>query len=152
MTGTGDYVATNSLVHDSSAQDIVPSFGSNTDNVILRNREYIRDLYCPADANAFAIVDNVPLNPGLLNSFPWLSQVAANYEEYEFLQLAVTFKTTINDSIATNGQVGQVAMATNYNADQDSFGSKEEMVSYSELRICWQVCSKWLCRRNKEGL
>lgn len=79
---------------------------------------------------AFQVVDNIPLNPGLLNSFPWLSQVAANYEEYEFMQLAVTFKSTINPSIATNGQVGQVCMATNYNPDQDAFGSKEEMISY----------------------
>lgn len=114
-----------------NGSDVVPSFGSSTDGIILRNREYVRDLYCPALNNAFQIVDSVPLNPGLLNSFPWLSQVAANYEEYEFLQLAVTFKSTINPSIATNGQVGQVCIATNYNPDQDAFGSKEEMISYS---------------------
>lgn len=106
-------------------------FGSNTEGVVLRNREYIRDLYCPDLNNAFQVIDSVPLNPGLLNSFPWLSQVASNYEEYEFLQLAVTYKSTINPSIATNGQVGQVCMATNYNPDQDAFASKEEMVSYS---------------------
>lgn len=88
-------------------------------------------MYCPITQNAFQLVDQIPLNPGLLNSFPWLSQIAANYEEYEFLQLAVTFKSTINPSIATNGQVGQVCIATNYNADQDGFGSKEEMISYS---------------------
>ena len=132
MTGRGDYEypVTNSLITDSNNQDVVPSFGSNTDAMVIRNREYIRDLYCPAAAGAFQIVDSVPLNPGLINSFPWLSQIAANYEEYEFLQLAVTYKTIINDSVATNGQVGQVAIATNYNADQDAFGSKEEMIAY----------------------
>ena len=114
-----------------NGSDIVPSFGSSSDGIVLRNREYVRDLYCPNLNNAFQVVDSVPLNPGLVNSFPWLSQVAANYEEYEFLQLAVTFKSTINPSIATNGQVGQVCIATNYNPDQDSFGSKEEMISYS---------------------
>ena len=132
MTGRGayEYPVTNSLITDSNAQDVVPSFGSNTDAMVIRNKEYIRDLYCPADGGAFMVVDEVPLNPGLINSFPWLSQIAANYEEYEFLQLAVTYKTIINDSVATNGQVGQVAIATNYNADQDAFGSKEEMIAY----------------------
>lgn len=132
MTGRGDYEypVTNSLITDSNAQDVVPSFGTNSDAMIVRNKEYIRDLYCPAAAGAFTVVDSVPLNPGLINSFPWLSQIAANYEEYEFIQLAVTYKTIINDSVATNGQVGQVAIATNYNADQDAFGSKEEMIAY----------------------
>jgi hypothetical protein len=30
---------------------------------------------------------SILLNPGLEASFPWLSQVAQNFEEYEFVQL-----------------------------------------------------------------
>ena len=111
--------------------DVVPSFSAATDTVTISNREYIRDLYCPLQLNSFQIVDELHLNPGLSNTFPWLSQVAQNFEEYEFQQLIVTFKSTIDQSLATNGQSGQVALTTSYNADSSPFGSKQEMMAYS---------------------
>jgi hypothetical protein len=136
MTGRGDYaVVTNSLI-TGNAGDIVPSFGSNTDSVVITNREYIRDIYCPLQLNSFQIVDSLALNPGLGESFPWLSQLAMNFEEYEFLQLAITFKSTIDQSLATNGQSGQVALTTTYNPDNDPFASKQEMMAYAGGMSC----------------
>ena len=85
---------------------------------------------------SFQIVDGLSLNPGLGETFPWLAQVAMNYEEYEFLQLVITFKSTIDQSLATNGQSGQVALTTSYNPSQDPFGSKQEMMGYSGGMSC----------------
>lgn len=96
----------------------------------------MRDVYCPLTLNAFQIVDAISLNPGLGESFPSLSQIAMNYEEYEFIQLAVTFKSTIDQSLATNGQSGQIALTTSYNPGQDPFGSKQEMMGYSGGMSC----------------
>lgn len=96
----------------------------------------MRDVYCPLTLNAFQIVDAISLNPGLGESFPTLSQIAMNYEEYEFLQLAITFKSTIDQSLATNGQSGQIALTTSYNPGQDPFGSKQEMMGYSGGMSC----------------
>ena len=128
-------MVTNSLV-TGSGHDIVPSFGSSTDAVVITNKEYVRDLYCPQTLNAFQIVDALSLNPGLGETFPWLSQVAMNYEEFEFQQLAVTFKSIIDQSLATNGQSGQVALTTSYNPGQDPFGSKQEMMGYAGGMSC----------------
>lgn len=136
MTGRGDYaVVTNSLITNQSG-DIVPTFGPSTDSVTITNREYIRDVYCPLTLNAFQVVDSLSLNPGLSDTFPWLSQVAINYEEFEFLQLIVTFKSTIDQSLATNGQSGQIALTTSYNPDTDPFGSKSEMMGYKGGMSC----------------
>jgi len=135
MSGRGEYaVVRNSLIE--GGQNVVPSFGSSNSDVLLSNMEYVRDVYCPLTLNAFQVVDSIPLNPGLGESFPWLSQVAMNYEEYEFEQLIVTFKSTIDQSLATNGQTGQVALTTSYNPGQDPFGSKQEMMSYSGGMSC----------------
>jgi len=135
MSGRGDYaIVRNSLIE--GGHNIVPSFGNNQSDVVLTNMEYVRDVYCPLTLNAFQVVDSIPLNPGLGESFPWLSQVAMNYEEYEFEQLIVTFKSTIDQSLATNGQTGQIALTTSYNPGQDPFGSKQEMMSYSGGMSC----------------
>lgn len=68
---------------------------------------------------------------------PWLAQIAINFEEYEFVQLAFTFKSSIeNTTTATNGQVGQILMTTNYNPDAAPFGSKEEMMLYKGGMSC----------------
>lgn len=135
MSGRGEYaVVRNSLIE--GGHNVVPSFGNNQADVVLTNMEYVRDVYCPLTLNAFQVVDSIPLNPGLGESFPWLSQVAMNYEEYEFEQLIVTFKSTIDQSLATNGQTGQIALTTSYNPGQDPFGSKQEMMSYSGGMSC----------------
>ena len=126
---------TNSLV-TGNGSDVVPSFGPQTDSITITNKEYMRDVYCPLTLNAFQIVDAISLNPGLGESFPSLSQIAMNFEEYEFIQLAITFKSTIDQSLATNGQSGQIALTTSYNPGQDPFGSKQEMMSYSGGMSC----------------
>lgn len=136
MSGRGDYgLVTNSLV-TGTGSDVVPSFGPSTDSITITNKEYMRDVFCPLTLNAFQIADTIQLNPGLGESFPSLSQIAMNYEEYEFIQLAITFKSTIDQSLATNGQSGQIALTTSYNPDSDPFGSKQEMMSYSGGMSC----------------
>lgn len=136
MSGRGDYVVTNALVTNGD-QDIVPSFGENGADIVYVNKEYVRDIYLPLQVSNFTPIDTVNLNPGLSESFPWLAQIAINFEEYEFVQLAFTFKSAIeNTTTATNGQVGQVLMTTNYNPDAAPFGSKEEMMLYKGGMSC----------------
>lgn len=127
---------TNSLI-SGDASDVVPSFGIDGADIVYVNKEYIRDIYLPLQVSNFTPIDIVSLNPGLSASFPWLAQIAINFEEYEFLQLAFTFKSSIeNTTTATNGQVGQILMTTNYNPDAAPFGSKEEMMLYKGGMSC----------------
>lgn len=137
MRGRGQY-AVNNLVTDTGAQvsNIVPQFQpSDLHSVTYSNREYIRDIFAPPVGTVFSL-DSWDLNPGLPTSFPWLSQLAVNFEEYELIQLAYTFKSTISDFAATSGQVGQVLMATQYNPDSSPFATKDEMMLYEGGMSC----------------
>ena len=72
------------------------------------------------------------VNPGIEKTFPWLAQLAANFDEYEFKQLIFTFRSTIsNDASTSNGQVGSVIMATDYNAASPIFTDKGTMLQYA---------------------
>ena len=87
-------------------------------------------MYGPATSQ-FSI-EGWQLNPALVENFPWLSQMAMNYEEYEFIQLVFEFRSTIDASAVNNpaGNTGSILMATNYNPTAPLFTSKEQMMQY----------------------
>lgn len=126
--GRGAY-STNALITDSTggASALVPQFGKDIQEIVYSNREYVRDVFAPATGTPFSI-ESWFLNPGLYQSFPWLAQIAVNFEEYELMQLIYTFKSTVADFASASGQVGQVVMATQYNPNSDPFADKEEMM------------------------
>lgn len=103
---------------------------SNTEPgaITVLHREYIRDIFPTAAFNVTAF----PINPGLSQTFPWLSQVADAYESYKLKGLVFEFKTRSSDSYngASTPSLGSVIMATDYNANNTTFGSKVEMENY----------------------
>jgi Viral coat protein (S domain) len=137
-TGSGEYEAgVNGLISSKSTMDIVPLFQEDTDQgVVLSKREYVSEIYGPPLVSGLPspfTIQTFSLNPGLERTFPWLSQVAANYDEYEINQLIFTFKSTTTESgNQVNGQVGTVIMATNYNAAAKAFDDKFTMMQYDK--------------------
>lgn len=134
MQGTGMYTGKGSYVDNSIiAGDTlpVPSFSPEKDgaSVTISHREYISDVYAPATLGSFTN-QSYAINVGLERSFPWLSQIAANYEEYEVKQLIYTFRSTVADFASNTGQVGQVIMATQYNSNREPFYEKITMMQY----------------------
>lgn len=135
--GRGTY-ATNHIITDggATASAVVPRFSqSDVTEITLSNREYVKDIYAPSSLNSFQ-VQTWSLNPGLPDSFPWLAQLAINFEEYEIVQLIYTFKSTVADFASASGQVGQVVMATQYNPNSDAFADKEEMMLHDGGMSC----------------
>jgi len=131
MLGTGAYISNDLVNQGQGGPDGVPSFGAPSDQgVILSNSEFVSDIYGPESAAQFQNL-TFDVNPGLFKTFPWLSQVAANYEEYELKQLIFTYKPTITDFVSTNGQVGSVIMATQYNVADSPFTNKQDMMHYA---------------------
>jgi hypothetical protein len=130
--GLGSYVTKSNALVNGGGDNVVPSFTRTTDDdsVVISSKEFVTDVYAPSTAGAFQ-VQQFALNPAIALTFPWLSQIAANYEEYEFGQLLFTYKTNVTDFVSTNGQVGTVIMATQYNSDQPPFQSKTEMMHYA---------------------
>ena len=128
LYGRGSYSTSNVLIEGGQPAMGVSTGASDNQEVIISHCEYIQDVFGPSSAN----FDNqgMSLNAGLMETFPWLAQIAANYEEYEFIQLVFHYRSTVDAGNQANGATGTVILATNYNGDQSDFKSKEPMVSY----------------------
>lgn len=133
--GVGEYV-TNDLVNGGGGQpgSGIPSFSPGQEgSVIVSHEEYLCDVFGPA-ANTFEN-KSYPVNPGLETSFPWLAQIAQNYDEYTIHQLMYTYRSSVAPLGASgSGQVGSVIMATQYNPEEDPFTNKGAMLQYASSR------------------
>lgn len=125
---TGDHVVSNDIVNEGSGQGI-PQFAEGPKTVTISHKEYVADIFGPQTAGTFQN-QTFGLNPALLSTFPWLAQVACNYDEYTFHQLIFTYRSTVTDFVAANGQVGSIIMATQYNANDSPFTSKQDAMEY----------------------
>ncbi len=140
--GSGAY--SNSLMAGGVPTDEVPQVVSAADEtgaITISRREYISDVFAPGVTGALTIpaFSNAvySLNPGLEETFPWLSQIAQNYEEYSFDQLIFHYRSTITDiGSSTTGQCGTVIMVTNYNAAAPEFSDKNAMQAYDGAMSC----------------
>lgn len=107
---------------------------NETGDVIITHREYLGDIYGPTTQFNN---QSFQLNPGVEQTFPWLSQVASNYEEYEFKQLVFSYRSVTTDvGSSTTGQCGTIVMATNYNPDAKPFYDKGQMLEYAHAMSC----------------
>jgi hypothetical protein len=147
--GNGEYsngepdAVTNSLIAGKDVPFEVPTFesaGDETGSVTISRKEYLTDIYAAGEIdpttgqaiNVFPFVlQKFAINPGIESSFPWLSQVAQNYDEYEINQLIYSFRSTTTDiGSATTGQCGTIIMCTNYNVNSAVFRDKINMLEY----------------------
>lgn len=105
---------------------VVPYIKNSKNGVIIRHKEYLGDIN-PSQQ----FQNNIyPINPGLLRTFPWLSQIADAFQEFEFRGLAFTFKSMSSNNVlsdAASTSLGTVMLATEYNADNDGFETKTQM-------------------------
>lgn len=123
-SGNGEYGLSNSLVSGSNVS--VPSMlgGDEIGSICVTHKEYLGNI------TGSGIFENsaFQLNPGLSQTFPWLSQIAQNYEEYSFNQLMFTYTSLLSDSTAS-GVIGSIIMTTNYNAGQPDFTNTSDMLN-----------------------
>jgi Viral coat protein (S domain) len=130
--GNGSY----SSALNGDANQLINKMGSSvamsvldTENTLcISNREFITDISPPASSGGFYTPITGAINPGLATLFPWLSQIALYYEEYEFEQLIFEFKSMVTEG-NQNAQ-GNLIMATQYNALNPPFTSKTQMENY----------------------
>lgn len=109
---------------------------SKRHGVAIRHEEYLGDIVTSATPGAFQI-QGFNINPGLGVTFPWLEQIATNFEEYILEGCLFTYKSMSCDALnSTNTALGTVIMATNYNAGNPLFASKAEMESYEFASSC----------------
>lgn len=91
---------------------------------VIEHREYVADVVSAA-TNIFSVV-RYGINPGYVTTFPWLANVATNYECYEVL--AMDFEL---ESGCATSTPGMWYMACDYDIQDSPPSTKQEMLSYS---------------------
>jgi len=124
--GSGSYSLESNTLWSASQQ--VPIMHSANESVRFRHREYISDI---AIAGPTFTVNSYPVNPGWVATFPFLSAIAANFQEYSFKGLVFEYKSTSATAIVsgTNTAMGSVMLAAQYRSDAPSFISKTQMLN-----------------------
>jgi len=123
----------NSLFKGTTGKNL--SFGRD-DSIRIKRREYIGDIISSSTASTFEY-QAFPINPGLIGTFPWLSQMATMYQTYKMHGCVFEYKSTSADALnSTNTQLGTVITCTDYNTASRDFRTKQDMLnSYGGLDI-----------------
>lgn len=97
-----------------------PEFGTINGETVIRHREYVGTV---SNSTSFTCT-SYAVNPGLSNVFPWLSNIAANYDKYRFRSLRFDYVPAVSTSTS-----GRITLAFNYNAGDNSPTSKQQVFS-----------------------
>jgi len=80
-------------------------------------------------STAFTQTFSIPLNPGLFQSFPWLSFIANNYESYRFNSLRFCYYTRTGSNVA-----GSVLIVPDYDSADSAPGTEQVATTYNDAQ------------------
>lgn len=100
---------------------ISSSMSKGDARIRVRHSEYIQEI---DGSNLFSAI-KFEINPGMSATFPWLSNIAPNYETYRFNSLEFHFRTTRGSNSS-----GSVNMAIDYDAADSTPTSLSQMLQY----------------------
>lgn len=131
IEGRGDYKV--STKRKQSAQRGFGGVGakysrSKSGGIIVEHSEYVADL--ESGTNAGFTSYTYPLNPGIITTFPWLSSLAANFQQYKLRKMVFEYRPNVSTAVSSaNGliTVGQVILATQYNSVAAPYSNKIQM-------------------------
>lgn len=109
---------------------------STNGGTVIRFQEYLGDIITSSTAGNFKS-QVFKLNPANNTTFPWLSQIAENYEQGEIEGMLFEFKSTSANALnSTNTALGSVMFATQYDVNDADFSNKGEMLNYEFSTSC----------------
>lgn len=96
----------------------------------IRHREYLGDLNTglapPGENNGI-----YRLNPADTRTFPWMSTLARNFEQWIPHGMVFEFVSTCGNAVSsTNAALGSISLATTYNSEANPFTSKAELLNH----------------------
>jgi len=97
--------------------------GARSPPTRITHRESLGTL-TPA-STAYAVLASFNVNPGLPASFPWLSNIAQQYETYRFRKLRYCYETR-----SSTANAGIVILVTNYDVTEAVFTSTVQAENY----------------------
>lgn len=152
LIGWGDYgpMSTNKIVDGGSGpqQNISVNDDSMTGDIYFSHTEYIGNLTvttpsAPASGTTSFQLLQYDLNPGLKN-FPFLAQIAANFELYQWQGLIFQYKPLSGEfgASSVSNTLGKIVMATKYGVNQNTaFNSMIEMQNYDYANSTKPSCA-----------
>lgn len=96
---------------------------SNGGEFRVRHREYLQDLVTAVNGNLNTIF--YAIQPGLAQYFPWLSQLAQNFQYYRINSLSFEFEST-----APSTASGQLVMLINYDSRDDTQVNVQQYMNF----------------------
>lgn len=139
IRGKGDYVingnsiTTEAYIGDTAMQ--MPRFTTGERSLRVRHQEYLGDVYSSGTANTFAITKYV-INPGAIETFPWLRRISQNYDKWVPNGIVFGFKSTSSSFNGTDQSLGTVIMATDYDVTDAAYASKSQMENSEFAASC----------------
>lgn len=132
ILGYGAYsVGSNSLMAGMTSNGVPMMHAASENGVRIKHREYLFDVGTSNNSPTIFDITALYLNPGESGTFPWLSQIAVNFEQYKIHGMVFEYKTLSVDGISsTNVALGSVILATDYNPLHVPFTSKQQMENY----------------------
>lgn len=140
MWGLGDYYGntgqcTNQIIGTGvgSQTNISVNAGDLSGDVFITRTEFVGNITATVQSTGRSNFEirRYELNPGVSETFPFLSQIAQNYELYDFEGLMFQYKPTSGEtSAATTTGLGKVIMGTNYDPTAADFPNSVIMENY----------------------
>lgn len=122
--GAGDYTISKNTVM--RAGSTVPDMHRSDQSITVRHREFITQV---TGANNFTVQYALTLNPGNSQTFPWLSKMAALYQEYSFKGIVFHYVPTSGMISGSSTALGSVMMQTSYRSTELPPLSKVELLN-----------------------
>jgi hypothetical protein len=150
ISGFGEYkIRYNTIMNPMQAP---PAFADPSNGTRIRHREYVGTI---SSSTAFSSL-RYSINPGLSQLFPWLSQMAINFEEYKLHGLVVTLNTSSATAVAsTNTALGIWGAVTQYDPTDTAFLSRVEAENYvgcNTAVVCQTLLHGIECKPNSDVL
>lgn len=126
--GSGDYeISSNSILQRAEANGTIPAMHKEGQSVVIRHKEYVAQI---SGKIAFTVVNQFSINPGLANLFPWLSDIAVNFQEYRIRGMVYHYVPSSGSAISgTNSALGTVMLQTSYRSNDTAPANKVEMLN-----------------------
>lgn len=130
LFGSGDYTRKPLRVRSNTLTgNQVPKMATRGRLNEFCHREYLGELRSSATATGFEMQKFV-INPGWTATFPWLSRIADNFQEYKIHGMVMEFKSNYSDAVVgtgASGTLGTVVIATQYDAGAAEYKTKSAM-------------------------
>lgn len=130
----------NQLINGSAStpRDLSSTMMDNSGDVVIKHSEFLGNVYASGTGGTQSLFQNqtYSLNPGLSQTFPWLSQIANNFTLFEALGIIFEYRPTSGETGNTTNALGKVVMATNYDPDAVAFSSSVQAENYDYVSSC----------------